>query len=67
MVKDLNEDDVLIAMGIIARLNNKPLEEIYKNAKQGAQMDKIEIFQDLLDNNETIINQATTNKKTSYS
>ena len=32
MVKELSEDDVLIATGIIARLNNKPVEEIFKKS-----------------------------------
>ena len=30
MVKELSEDDVLIAKGVIARLNNKPVEDIFK-------------------------------------
>ena len=30
MVKELSEDDVMIAMGVLARLNNKPVEEIFR-------------------------------------
>ena len=30
MVKELSEDDVMIAMGVMARLNNKPIEDIFK-------------------------------------